>query len=142
MHMYPRGEYPILPLALRLKDKFPRFFEIGEKLAPLRRDGFLIVGTGAATHNLGAFEEGLEDAPVWVTNYDRWLQERLLARDKEALIEPRFIQPLFRKNHPTNDHYAPLLVALGAAWDGLRSIQFPIQGMEHGALSRLCIQFD
>lgn len=142
MHMYPRAEFPILPLALRLKDKFPRFFEIGEKLAPLRREGFLIVGTGAATHNLGAFEEDAENAPDWVSDYDRWLQERILARDKDALIEPRFIQPLFRKNHPTNDHYAPLLVSLGAAWNGLRSIQFPIQGMEHGALSRLCIQFD
>lgn len=142
MHMYPRAEFPILPLALRLKDKFPRFFEIGALLAPLRREGFLIVGTGAATHNLGAFEEGRVDVPDWVADYDQWLQERLQARDKDALIEPRFIQPLFRKNHPTNDHYAPLLVALGAAWDGLQSIQFPIQGMEHGALSRLCIQFD
>ncbi len=142
MHMYPRADCPILPVALRLKDKFPRFFEIGSQLAPLRREGFLILGTGAATHNLGAFEEHRQDVPDWVADYDRWLQERLLARDKDALIEPRFIQPLFRKNHPTNDHYAPLLVALGAAWEGLQSIQFPIQGMEHGALSRLCIQFD
>lgn len=142
MHMYPDAAFPILPLALRLKDKFPRFFEIGEQLAPLRREGFLIVGTGAATHNLGAFEEGRTDVPDWVSDYDRWLQERLLARDKDALVEPRFIQPLFRKNHPTNDHYAPLLVALGAAWDGLQAVHFPIQGMEHGALSLLCVQFD
>lgn len=142
MHMYPDAALPILPVALRLKDKFPRFFEIGEQLAVLRREGFLIVGTGAATHNLGAFEEGRMDVPDWVSDYDRWLQERLLARDKDALVEPRFIQPLFRKNHPTNDHYAPLLVAMGAAWEGLQAVHFPIQGMEHGALSLLCVQFD
>jgi 4,5-DOPA dioxygenase extradiol len=80
--------------------------------------------------------------PVWVNDYDRWLQERLLARDKAALVEPRVIQPLFRKDHPTNDHYVPLLVALGAAWVELQAVHFPIQGMEHGALSLLCVQFD
>jgi 4,5-DOPA dioxygenase extradiol len=142
MHMYPQAEYPVQTLALRLKDKFSQFFELGERLAPLRREGFLIMGSGAATHNLGFFEEGRKAEPDWVTDFDRWLQERLLARDKDALVEPRFVQPLFRKNHPGNDHYAPLLVALGAAWADLQTIQFPIQGMEHGALSRLCVQFD
>jgi 4,5-DOPA dioxygenase extradiol len=142
MHMFPSAPCPILPLALRLREKFPRFFELGQRLAPLRRDGFLILASGSATHNLGVFEENSQSVPDWVGDFDRWLQERLLARDRDALVEPRFIQPLFRKNHPTNDHYAPLLVALGAAWDGLESLHFPIQGLEHGTLSRLCIQFD
>ncbi|MDQ3231820.1 MAG: dioxygenase [Pseudobdellovibrionaceae bacterium] len=142
MHMYPEASVPVLPLALRLRDKFPRFFELGQSLAPLRRQGILILASGSATHNLGAFEEKSDNVPAWVTDYEVWLRDRLLAGDKDVLIEPRFIQPLFRKNHPTNDHYAPLLVAMGAAWDGLSRLTFPIQGMEHAALSRLCIQFE
>lgn len=142
IHMFPHAERRVLPLALRLRDKFSRFFELGQKLAPLRQEGFLILATGSATHNLGAYVENSETVPDWVANYDAWLQERLLARDKDALIEPRFIQPLFRKNHPTNDHYAPLLVALGAAWDNGSTVKFPIQGFEHGALSQLCVQWD
>lgn len=142
MHMFPSAAYPVLPLALRLRDKFSRFFELGRQLAPLRREGFLILATGAATHHLGAFEENSQTVPDWVADYDAWLQDRLRARDKDALIEPRFIQPLFRKNHPTNDHYAPLLVAMGAAWDDLSDVSFPIQGFEHASLSRLCVQFN
>ncbi len=39
--------------------------------------------------------------PDWVCDFEIWLQDRLQARDWKALLEPRFIQPLFRKNHPT-----------------------------------------
>lgn len=142
LHMFPDADIPVLPLALRLRGKFPSFFELGQTLAPLRQEGILILASGSATHNLGIFfEDGPDIVPDWVTAFDLWLQQRLEARDKDSLIEPRFIQPLFRKNHPTNDHYAPLLVALGAAWDSWQSVHFPIQGIEHKVLSKLCVEF-
>jgi hypothetical protein len=44
------------------------------------------------------------------------------------------------EQHPTHEHFLPLLVALGAAGAPPWRVTYPIEGFEFGSLSRLCVQ--
>jgi 4,5-DOPA dioxygenase extradiol len=59
-------------------------------------------------------------APDWVKEFGEWLDERIVAGDRDALIHYRSQAPYGRENHPTEEHLLPLYVAMGAAGDGAR----------------------
>lgn len=66
---------------------------------------------------------------------------RLVARADDDVIRFATRAPAARLAHPTHEHFAPLLVALGAGSDAA-GITFPIEGFEYGSLSRLAVRFD
>lgn len=111
---YAQADVPVTQLSLQ-PDKSPEHhYKLGLALAHLRTRGVLVIGSGGATHNLGEIGQG-ERLPTWAAQFDAWLDERATAGDAEALIEYRERGPNARRCHPTEDHYLPILVALGAA---------------------------
>ena len=79
----------------------------------------MILGSGGATHNLGAFGLYTIDAePVgYARAFDDWLYEAVTQNKEQDFLEYRTTAPETRRNHPTAEHFMPLFVPLGAGAD-------------------------
>src|SRR5690349_6810336 len=112
--MYPTADIPVLQISMPTLDP-QRLMAIGRRLAPLRDEGVLIVGSGFLTHGLPFLRDFRFDAPPpgWSAEFDLWAAERLDAGDVDALANFGRA-PGARYAHPTTEHFAPLFVTLGA----------------------------
>ncbi|MFJ8097222.1 dioxygenase family protein [Streptomyces griseofuscus] len=141
VEMYPDADIPVLQVSMPTLDPV-RLMEIGRRLAPLRDEGVLIIGSGFFTHNLAALRNPGGGVPSWSAEFDDWGRRALADRDWDALLDFLGKAPAGRYAHPRTEHFAPLFVTMGAAeaageldaqksvidgfWAGLakRSVQF------------------
>jgi len=114
---YPAADIPVVPVSLLRRGSAADHLRLGQDLATLRHEGVLVIGSGSATHNLGAISGG-DAAPSWVSRFDDWLVEHAITGDTDSLVRYRSLAPDAAQNHPTAEHLMPLLVALGAAGTG------------------------
>lgn len=114
--MYPEADIPVVQLSIQTRLSSEHHLAMGQALAPLRGEGVLIVGSGNATHNLrDAFNHDMLEPPVpYAKAFADWLARHVEAGDTDPLLDYLVQGPNGPKNHPTADHYLPLLVALGA----------------------------
>ncbi|MBZ6476796.1 dioxygenase family protein [Streptomyces griseocarneus] len=137
--MYPEAGIPVLQMSLPTLDP-RRLMDIGRRLAPLRDEGVLIVGSGFFTHNLAALKHAGSGPPSWSAEFDAWGREALGAGDVDALADFAHKAPAARLAHPRTEHFAPLFVALGAAGDDLGAQRSVIDGFWMG-LAKRSVQF-
>lgn len=118
--MFPVADIPVVQLSMPDLDP-QHLFELGRRLAPLRDDGTLILGSGFLTHGLPYIHDyiGLTGAdapaPAWSREFDAWAYEALGRGDLDELMAFRDRAPGMPYAHPTVEHFAPLFVTLGAA---------------------------
>jgi aromatic ring-opening dioxygenase catalytic subunit (LigB family) len=114
--MYPEADVPVVQLSLKHGYDPAEHLAIGRALKPLRDEGVLIVGSGLSFHNLGLWGPAAR-APS--TAFDAWLDTALKAPPAERTrkLEEWEQAPAARVAHPQEDHFVPLMVALGAAED-------------------------
>lgn len=86
VEMFPEADIPVLQVSLPTLDPV-RLFEIGRRLAPLRDEGVLIVGSGFFTHNLAALRHTGGGVPTWSSEFDDWGHRALEAGDVDALLD-------------------------------------------------------
>ena len=112
--MYPDADIPVLQISLPTQDP-QRLIELGRRLAPLRDEGVLIVGSGFITHGLPFLKsfDTEQKAPGWSHEFDAWAGEALDAGDVDALVDFRRRAPAVQYAHPTVEHLTPLFVVLG-----------------------------
>ena len=138
-HMWPQANIPILQMSLPTSCSNQALIELGKQLSPLRDQGIMIVGAGTLTHNL---KEGLSgkyiSPPNWVTEFDNWLASSLI-NDRKALLNWQ-ANPHATRNHPTAEHFRPLLITLGAARKN-EAVTFPILGYDMQVFSKRSVQF-
>jgi 4,5-DOPA dioxygenase extradiol len=142
-HLYPSAEVPTFQLSLDREKNFLEHLGLGKRLAFLRDEGVLLLGSGNLTHNLGRILRDPGAKPEdWAVEFDGKARRALKARDERFLTEPSaWGEGLFRKAHPTPDHYLPLLYALGAS-TAKDAISYPYEGFEYGTLSMRMVRFD
>jgi 4,5-DOPA dioxygenase extradiol len=140
--MYPAADVPVLQVSLPTMNA-AELFELGRTLAPLRREGVLIVGSGFLIHNLRAMDLGpVPKTPSWAAEFDAWAADALARKDADVLINYRRLAPGVRLALPTHEHFVPALVALGSAADeGGGDVTFPITGFFGGSLTRRSVEF-
>lgn len=138
VEMYPDARIPVLQMSLPSLDP-GELLAVGRKLAPLREEGVLILGSGFFTHNLRALTEDGSVHPV-MADFDEWGARALAAGDVDALLDFERKAPAAQLAHPRTEHFAPLFVALGAGESDLRAQRTVIDDFWHG-LSKRSIQF-
>jgi 4,5-DOPA dioxygenase extradiol len=142
MLAWPAADIPILQLAVQPHLDAAHHYAMGQALAPLAADGLVVMGSGSATHNLRALERGRHDVIAqWAQRFDDWLVAAIEAGDVAALLDWQRQAPHARMAHPTDEHFLPLFVAMGAAGDTVRGRTLH-RSFTHGALLMSAFAFE
>lgn len=131
--MYPEADVPVVQLSLDRGASGESHGAVAEKLAPLRREGVLVLASGNIVHNLGLFSFRDPKPLDWAERFDAAVKRRLMARDIGALADPHALGPDAKLAVPTFEHYWPLLYAAA-----LRGKEEPLEffnGVVWGSLS-------
>jgi 4,5-DOPA dioxygenase extradiol len=138
--MYPKADVPVLQVSIPSMD--PRaLVELGRTLAPLRKEGVLIIGSGFLTHNMHTLDFKGGAVPAWASEFDSWAADALTRRDVDVLLKYREVAPGVRMALPTHEHFVPVLATLGASVDRSESAKFPILGFTYGTFTKRSVQF-
>jgi 4,5-DOPA dioxygenase extradiol len=139
--VYPGAGIPVVQLSIDESQPASFHFEVGRKLAPLRDEGVLMVGSGNLVHNLHTYAWGrrMPDPYDWAVRFERQARQMMLAGEYKPLIDYEKLGRDAMLSIPTPDHYLPLLYVLGARQPG-EDIAFPIEGVDGGSISMLTVQ--
>lgn len=140
-HVYPNADIPIVQLSVDETQPASFHFEIGRKLAPLRDENILIVGSGNLVHNLHAYAWGrhMPDPYDWAVRFEAEAKAIMLAGEYKPLIHYERLGPEALLSIPTPDHYLPLLYVIATRQQN-EIVTFPIEGVDGGSISMLAVQ--
>ena len=139
--MYPDADVPVLQVSLPNLDP-ATLFELGRALAPLRREGVLIVGSGFLTHNLRAMDWSADPVtPAWASDFDAWAAEVLARQDVDTLLDYRRLAPGVRMALPTHEHFVPVIAAAASAVEEPGPVSVPITGYTVGSRTNRSVPF-
>jgi len=133
-HLYPRADVPVFQVSMPVRLHAQSAASFGSALAPLADEGVLIIGSGSLTHNLHEFRPGAAQPAAYVEAFSDWIRDAVRSGDRDRLVRALSEAPHAHRAHPSDDHFLPLLVALGAARDSLPATVLP-GGIAHGVLS-------
>lgn len=140
-HIYPGDDIPVVQLSINRTKSASFHYEIARKLAPLREEGVLIIGSGNIVHNLRsyAWSQPLAKPFDWAVRFEEHVKELLLAGDDGPLINYETLGDDAKLSIPTPDHYLPLLYVLACRKEG-EKVSFPMMGIDGGSISMLAVQ--
>jgi len=133
--IFPAADIPVVALSVPLQHSPAELYRIGEVLAPLRREGVMILGSGGIVHNLHLVHFEDEHAPVnaWAAEFDSWFRDTVQQQNLPDLLDFASKAPNARLAVPTFEHFAPVFVVLGAGNRGDASTIY--EGFVHGNIS-------
>ncbi len=136
MHAWPQADVPVFQVSLPQAADSAGAFALGQALAPLAEQGVLVIGSGSLTHNLAEFRgPGAAAEQPYVTEFVAWVRAAVQRGDVDALVHTLQRAPHAQRAHPSDDHFLPLLVALGAAPHPLAACTVLAGGTRFGMLS-------
>jgi 4,5-DOPA dioxygenase extradiol len=140
-HVYPEADVPVVQLSIDETQPAAFHFEIGRRLAPLREEGVLIVGSGNLVHNLEAYAWGrhMPDPYDWAVRFEGEAKQMMVAGEYKPLIDYEKLGREALLSIPTPDHYLPLLYVIASRQPG-ELITFPVEGVDGGSISMLSVR--
>jgi 4,5-DOPA dioxygenase extradiol len=143
--IWPAADVPIVQLSMQPHQNAAHHLTLGRAIASLRERDVLVVGTGTMTHNLRELMTGgmkpIDAAPEeWAIAFADWIADRTAAGAVEDLVHYRERAPSAVRAHPSDDHFLPFFVALGAAGEGAKGKRIHAS-IEYGALAMDAYRF-
>lgn len=141
-HVYPEADVPVVQLSIDESEPASYHYALGRKLAPLRDEGVLVVGSGNLVHNLHTYGWGRQEQQPydWALRFETLARRFLAQGDDAALVAYESLGRDALLAAPTPDHYLPLVYVMG-----LRrpedTVTFPVEGFDGGSVSMLTVRF-
>ena len=116
--MFPDADIPMVEMSLNRSLTPGQHLELAAKLAPLRDEGVLIVGSGNIVHNLGMWRETAGTQPAWAVEFQARVNAAVIAADHVALTLFAPDDTAAASAINSAEHYLPLLYPVGARLPG------------------------
>ena len=113
-HLLPQADVPVFQVSMPATLSTPQAVALGRALAPLREQGVAIIGSGSMTHNLYEIRQSGTRPQAYAEEFASWVRAAVLANAVDSLVNYRALAPHAERAHPSQEHFLPLLVALGA----------------------------
>jgi len=132
--MFPAADVPVVQLSIDASKPIEYHLDLGARLAPLRDEGVLVLGSGNVVHNLRAiqWEAGDVGAP-WAQRFDD--DTRALLASDPARLPELLGHDDYRAAAPTPDHFVPLAYLAGLAAAQGEPPEVVVEGCTLGSLS-------
>jgi 4,5-DOPA dioxygenase extradiol len=135
LYMYPDADIPVVQLSVQPALGPRHHFNLGKALRELSGEGVLVIGSGHLTHNLRDWDRSGKAAPMpYALEFQAWVLEKIRKKDLDALVDYRSRSAHGVRAHPTDEHFLPLFVALGAAAEASQPDRI-FDAIESGALA-------
>ena len=139
-HMFPEADIQVVQLSLDRRLDLPAHAALARRLAPLRDEGVLIIGSGDTVHNLRRFDPSLPSGGFdWAVRFNEHIKDRVSAGDLDALIAYRS-HPDAALAAPDFEHYAPLVYAAALRRPGDR-VEVLTDEIQYGSISMTSFAF-
>jgi 4,5-DOPA dioxygenase extradiol len=107
--VYPVADIPVVQLSLDTTSPPWSHLHLAKRLAPLREEGVLIMGSGNIVHNLRRIDFHRPDGADWAERFNDEVKKRILAGDGDALTTYQTLTPEAFLAVPSLEHFLPLL---------------------------------
>jgi 4,5-DOPA dioxygenase extradiol len=134
LYLAPNADIPVVQVSMPARLDTHLAWKLGEALKPLRDMNVLIVASGSLTHNLEEFRGAAGGDARYVKNFAAWTAQTLKAGNTDHLLDYKQHAPSAERAHPTDEHFLPLLIALGAAGERYET-RVLVGGVSYGVLA-------
>ena len=114
--LYPNADIPVVQLSLNRLQQAQWHFNLAKKLAALREQGVLIIGSGNIVHNLRAISwEHINQIGAgydWAFAFRETVNQAIATQDDKTLVHYKQLGEGAALSVPTPDHYLPLLYVM------------------------------
>ncbi len=133
-HLFPEGDVPVIELSIDRTKPPAWHVDLAKQLAPLRRKGVLITGSGNMVHNLRMIEWEAAGGFDWALKANDVFRKLIEGNETQRLADYRSLGTEVQMAIPTPEHFIPLLYALGLREEN-EQISFFNDRTELGAIS-------
>ncbi|MDE8650693.1 4,5-DOPA dioxygenase extradiol [Novosphingobium album (ex Liu et al. 2023)] len=112
--MFPGADIPVVAMSLDRSLDPTAHLALGKALAPLRREGVMIVGSGNIVHNLALWRASVGTRPDWAIEFQDRINRAMADGDPAALTRFAPSDKAAAAAINSAEHFLPLLYVAGA----------------------------